>query len=53
LNFELGLTQNSLRALDQTGPAFRHLTEKFPGIRTAKLKKGVFIGPQIFQLFRD
>jgi len=45
--------QNSVRALDQTGPVFRHLAEKFPGIRAEKMKEGVFIGPQIRQLFRD
>jgi len=53
LNIELGLMQNSVRALDQTGPTFRHRAGKFPGIRVAKIKEGVFIGPQIRQLFRD
>ena len=39
--------------MDQTGPAFRYLAEKFPGISAAKIKEGVFIGPQIRKLFRD
>jgi hypothetical protein len=45
--------QNFVMALDQTGPAFRQLAEKFAGIRAAKMKEGVSIGPQIRQLFRD
>jgi len=35
------------RAMDQTD-----LAEKFPGISAAKIKEGVFIGPQIHRLFR-
>jgi len=37
--------QNSVGALDQTGPALRHLAEKFQGIRAVKIKEGVFICP--------
>lgn len=39
LNIELGLVKNSFMALDQTGPAFRHLAEKCPGIRAAKSRR--------------
>jgi len=39
--------------MDQIGPAFRYLAEKFPGISAAEIKEGVFIGPQIRQLYRD
>jgi hypothetical protein len=45
--------KNFVKAMDQTGPAFRYLAEKFPGISAAKIKEGVFIGPQIRKLFRD
>jgi hypothetical protein len=45
--------KNFVKAMDQTRPAFRYLAEKFPEIRTAKIKEGVFIGPQIRKLFRD
>jgi hypothetical protein len=34
------------------GSAFRHFTEKFPGISAAKTKEGVFIGPQMCKLLR-
>jgi hypothetical protein len=39
--------------MDQIGPAFRYLAEKFPGISAAKIKEGAFIGPQIRQLNKD
>jgi hypothetical protein len=42
-----------VKAMDQTGPAFRYLAEKFPGISAAKIKEDVFIGPQIRKLFRN
>ena len=41
-----------VRAMDQTGLAFWHLAEKFPGISAAKIEEGVFIGLQIHWLFR-
>jgi hypothetical protein len=49
--------KNSVKAMDQTGPAFRYLAEKFPGMSAAKIKEGVFIGVfighQIRKPFRD
>jgi hypothetical protein len=39
--------------MDQTGLASKYLTEKFPGISAAKMKEGVFIGPQMHHFFRD
>jgi hypothetical protein len=53
LYITLGLMKNSVKAMDQTGPAFTYLAEEFPGISAAKIKEGVFIGPQIRKLFRD
>ncbi|KAI6656243.1 Receptor-type tyrosine-protein phosphatase epsilon-like [Oopsacas minuta] len=32
---------------------FLHLVGKFPKLSEAKLKEGVFVGPQIRQVFRD
>jgi hypothetical protein len=34
-------------------PAFAYLRKKFPRLSTEKTKAGVFIGPQIRQVFRD
>jgi hypothetical protein len=44
--------KNFVKALDRNGPAFSILCEKFPRLST-EIKAGVFIGPQIRQLFRD
>jgi hypothetical protein len=40
-------------ALDMNCPAFAYLCEKFPRLSAEKTKAGVFIGPQIRQLFKD
>jgi hypothetical protein len=45
--------KNFVKAIDQTGPAFRYLAKKVAGINAAKINEGVFIGPQICKLFRD
>ena len=39
--------------MDRTGSAFKYLAEKFPRLIEAKIKEGVFVGPQICKLFRD
>jgi len=53
LHIKLGLMKNFLKATDRTGSAFKYLAEKFPGLSEAKIKEGVFAGPQIRKLFRD
>jgi hypothetical protein len=45
--------KNFVKAMDRTGSVFKYLAEKFPGLREAKIKEGVFVGPQISKLFRD
>jgi hypothetical protein len=52
LHITLGL-MNFGRVVYQTGLGFVYLAEKFPGMSAAKFKEGVFIGPQMHQLFRD
>jgi len=53
LNIKLSLMKNFVKAMDRTGSAFKYLAEKFPQLREAKIKEGVFMGPQIRRLFRD
>ena len=53
LHIKLGLIKNFVKALDRDGPAFRHLISKFPRLSIAKIKEGIFIGPQIRELFSD
>ena len=53
LHIKLGLVKNFVKAMDRTSPAFRYLHEKFPRLSEAKIKEGVFVGPQIRELFKD
>jgi hypothetical protein len=53
LHIKVGVMKNFVKVMDQTGPAFTHLTEKFPGISAAKTKSCVFVSPQIRKIFRD
>jgi hypothetical protein len=45
--------KNFVKALDVKGPAVTYLCEKFPRLSFEKVKSGLFIGPQIRQLFKD
>jgi hypothetical protein len=45
--------KNIVKALAKNGPAFSFLCEKFRRPSKEKSKAGIFIGPQIRQLFRD
>ena len=53
LHIKLGLMKTFVKNLDRNGAAFQYLAEKFPEISEAKLKEGIFIGPQIRQLIKD
>ena len=53
LNIKLGLTKNFVKATDRPVSAFKYLAEKCPLLSGAKIKEGVFLGPQIRTLFRD
>ncbi|KAK9729027.1 hypothetical protein QE152_g16919 [Popillia japonica] len=53
LHIKLGLMKNFIKALDKDGPGFQYLKQKFPYISEAKLKEGIFIGPQIKLLQQD
>jgi len=50
---KLGLTKNSVKTMNQEEPAFTYLRERFPRLSEAKLKEGIFIGPQIRDLIKD
>ncbi|GBM00315.1 hypothetical protein AVEN_32654-1 [Araneus ventricosus] len=39
--------------MDKTGDGFNFLRTKFPRLSKAKIKEGIFVGPQIRQLFKD
>lgn len=53
LHIKLGLVKNFVKALDNDSDAFRYLCNKFPELSYAKVKEGVFIGPQIRKVMAD
>ena len=46
LHIKLGLMKNFVKALHKNAAAFQHLS-------TAKLKEGIFVGPQIREVLKD
>ena len=53
LHIKLGLMKNFVKALDKNGEAFHYLKALLPKISDAKLKEGIFFGPQIRKLLND
>jgi len=54
LHIKLGLIKNFVKAMDTKGTGFLYPKEKFGNVLSdAKLKAGVFVGPQIRQLISD
>lgn len=53
LHIKLGIMKQFVKALQHEKPAFQYLKKKFPKISDAKIKEGIFVGPQIRQLMLD
>ena len=53
MHLKLGLTRNSVKAMNQEEAVFTYLQEKFPRLSEAKFKEDIFIGPQIRDLIKD
>ncbi|GFO21298.1 hypothetical protein PoB_004780300 [Plakobranchus ocellatus] len=53
LHIKLGLMKNSVKALNKDGQVFLYLRQKFPTLSDAKVKEGIFIGPQIKAMLKD
>ena len=53
LHVKLGLFKQFVKALKKDSPVFSFLQSTFPSSSNAKIKEGVFIGPQIRKLFRN
>ena len=47
MHLKLGLVKNFVKVMNQEETAFTYLWEKFATLSEAKLKEGIFIGPQI------
>jgi hypothetical protein len=39
--------------MNKTGHGFKYVRNKFPNVSDAKIKEGIFIGPQIRELMQD
>jgi hypothetical protein len=53
LHIKLGLIKVFVKALKQESDSFAYLKRKFPNLSEAKIKEGVFVGPQIRFLMDD
>ncbi|GBM35655.1 hypothetical protein AVEN_244537-1 [Araneus ventricosus] len=53
LHLKLGIVKQLVEAMDTNKPAFTYLREKFPRLSEAKIKEGIFVGPQISDIFKD
>jgi hypothetical protein len=45
--------KNFVKAMDKNGTGFMYLKHKFPRLSDAKIKEGIFVGPQIRELIKD
>lgn len=53
LHIKLGLMKQFVKALPQDAEGFKYLRSKFPALSDAKVKEGVFVGPDIRKLVKD
>jgi len=52
LHIKLGLMKNFVKGMDKTCCGFEYVWNKFPNESDAKIKEGIFIGPQIRELMQ-
>ncbi|ESN93095.1 hypothetical protein HELRODRAFT_165255 [Helobdella robusta] len=53
LHIKLGLMKNFVKSMNKEEQAFKYLRNKFPKLSDAKVKEGIFVGPQIRELVKD
>jgi hypothetical protein len=53
LHIKPGLNKISLKVTNKEGKECDYLRQKVPRISEAKIKEGIFIGPQVQQLFQE
>ena len=53
LHIKLGLIKNFVKAMDKQGDGFKHICELFSYKSDAKLKQGIFVGPETRKLLKD
>ena len=50
LHVKLGLIKQFVKKRNPEGEAFKHIQELFPKLLEAKVKGGIFVGPQVKRL---
>jgi len=53
LHIKLNLMKKSVKGMDKTGHGSKYARNNFPNMSDAKIKEGIFIGPQIRELMQD
>ena len=53
LHIKLGLMKQFVKALPKQGECFRYLCGLFSGLYEAKLREGIFVGPDIRKLMTE
>lgn len=53
LHIKLGLMRQFVKTINEDSAAFEYLKTKFPLLSYAKIKEGIFVGPQIRKLMQD
>ncbi|UYV81282.1 hypothetical protein LAZ67_20000646 [Cordylochernes scorpioides] len=53
LYIKLGLMKNFVKTMDRNASGFAYLKQKFSSISEAKIKEGIFVGPQTRELQQD
>lgn len=53
LHIKLGMIKQFVKALNKDGEGFKYLRTIFPSLSDAKLKEGIFVGPDIRKLMKD
>lgn len=53
LHIKLGIMKQFVKALPHDGATFLYLRSRFPGLSEAKIKEGVFVGPDIRKLMKN
>jgi hypothetical protein len=51
LHIKMGLMKQFVKGIQRDGNCFKYLCSKFPGLSEAKLKDGIFVGPDIRKFY--
>lgn len=52
LHIKLGLMNNFVKDMDRNGAAFQNLCTILPALSSAKIREGIFVGPQIRDMLK-